>query len=115
MPPNVATIAPPFAHAPPTATYFPVASPSYSELSFGVNQRPELLPFRRYKCPELNWCVRILMRYSLCVYLCIPDASSITNARCTIIIVQDYERVVQPARARTNTFNYYWRIFSVWK
>ena len=29
----------PFAHAPPTAALFPVASPSYSELSFGVKTK----------------------------------------------------------------------------
>ena len=30
---------PPFSHAPPTAALFPVASPSYSELSFGVKTK----------------------------------------------------------------------------
>ena len=29
----------PFAHAPPTAALFPVASSSYSELSFGVKTK----------------------------------------------------------------------------
>ena len=29
----------PFAHAPPTAAHFPVASPLYSELSFGVQTK----------------------------------------------------------------------------
>ena len=29
----------PFAHAPPTAALFPVVSPSYSELSFGVKTK----------------------------------------------------------------------------
>ena len=31
--------APPFSHAPPTAAHFPVAIPSYSELSFGVKTK----------------------------------------------------------------------------
>ena len=31
-----AYFAPPFAHAPPTAALFPVVSPSYSVLSYGV-------------------------------------------------------------------------------
>ena len=46
--------APQFAHAPPTAANFPVASPSYSELSFGIKKRLEFLPFRRYKCLEIG-------------------------------------------------------------
>ena len=45
----------PFAHAPPTAALFPVASPSYSELSSGVKTKTRaVLPFRRYKCPEIG-------------------------------------------------------------
>ena len=31
--------APLFTHAPPTAAHFPVVSPSYSELSFGVRTK----------------------------------------------------------------------------
>ena len=34
-----AYFAPPFAHAPPTAAHFPVASPSYSELSIGIKTK----------------------------------------------------------------------------
>ena len=34
-----AYFAPPFSHAPPTAAQVPVASPSYSELSYGVKRK----------------------------------------------------------------------------